>query len=48
MSENIKQVAERLRELREIEGISAQSFAKLLNIDFDTYLEYEKAKPTYR
>lgn len=44
MSENIKQVAERLRELREIEGISAQSFAKLLNIDFDTYLEYEKGE----
>lgn len=42
MSEQAKLIALRLKELREIEGISAQSFAKELNIDIQTYLDYEK------
>lgn len=41
MSESIKEIARRLKELREIEGISAQSFAAQLGIDADLYLNYE-------
>lgn len=42
MSEQVKQIALRLKELREIQGFSAQSLAKELNVDTQTYLDYEK------
>jgi transcriptional regulator with XRE-family HTH domain len=41
MTEQIKQIAERIREIREIAGISAESLAKKLGIDPDEYLKYE-------
>ena len=41
MSDNIKQVAVRIRELREIEGYSVERFAEKMGIDIDTYREYE-------
>ncbi|OQB13832.1 MAG: Cupin domain protein [Firmicutes bacterium ADurb.Bin193] len=44
MSENIKLIAKRLKELREIREISAQTFAKMLNTDINTYLEYESGE----
>ncbi|MCK9479722.1 MAG: cupin domain-containing protein [Firmicutes bacterium] len=44
MSENIKEISRRLKELREIEGISAQSFAKQLGISVDLYLNYESGE----
>jgi transcriptional regulator with XRE-family HTH domain len=42
MSEQIKQIALRLKELREIEEVSAADLAEALNLDIQTYLEYEK------
>lgn len=42
MSEQVKLIAQRLKELREIEGISTQTFSKELNVDIQTYLDYEK------
>ncbi len=44
MSDQVKLIAQRLRELREIKGISVQSFAKELHIDTDIYLAYENAE----
>jgi transcriptional regulator with XRE-family HTH domain len=41
MSEQIRQIAARIRVLREISGISFESLAKELNISTETYLEYE-------
>jgi transcriptional regulator with XRE-family HTH domain len=41
MSEQIKQIAARIRELREISGISAETLAKELNVSFEQYQEYE-------
>lgn len=41
MSEQIKQIAVRIRDLREISGFSAEAVAKDLNITGETYLEYE-------
>jgi len=41
MSEKIREIALRLKELREIDGVSAQTFAKQLGIDADLYLSYE-------
>lgn len=41
MSEEIKQVAARLRELREISGLSVEDLAREFNISEQTYLEYE-------
>lgn len=41
MSEQIKQIGMRIKELREISGLSPESLAKELNISVDTYLEYE-------
>ena len=41
MSDNIKMVAVRIRELREIEGYSVQEFADKLGIDVNVYTEYE-------
>jgi len=41
MLEQIRQIALRLRELRSIEGISAEEMAKTCNIDIDLYNTYE-------
>lgn len=41
MSEQIRQIASRIRELREISGISLDSLATELDISAETYKEYE-------
>ncbi len=41
MSEQIKLIASRIKELREISAISAQTLAAELNISEEIYLEYE-------
>lgn len=41
MSEQIRQIAVRIKDLREISGISAEVVAKELNVELDTYLGYE-------
>ncbi len=41
MNEQIQLIAARIKELREIAGISAESFARELNIDTDEFLSYE-------
>ncbi len=41
MSEQIRQIAARIKELREIAGISTESLAKELGVKLETYLEYE-------
>ena len=41
MNEDIKKVALRIRELREIEGRSTQDMAALFKVSHETYLEYE-------
>lgn len=41
MTEQIQQIAERIKELREIAGISAESFASELNIETNLLLNYE-------
>jgi transcriptional regulator with XRE-family HTH domain len=41
MTEQIKQIAERIKEIREISGISAETLAAKLGISADTYLNYE-------
>ena len=44
MSEKVKQIANRIRELREIEGYSQEKFAKELFLDKDTYVTYESGE----
>jgi mannose-6-phosphate isomerase-like protein (cupin superfamily) len=41
MTEQIKQIAERIREIKEISGISAETLASKLGLQYDTYLNYE-------
>ncbi|MCX7746837.1 MAG: XRE family transcriptional regulator [Clostridia bacterium] len=41
MSEQIKQIATRIKELREISGASIESLSKEFNIPQETYKEYE-------
>ncbi len=41
MTEQISQIASRIRDLREIAGISAESLAKELKITTENYLEFE-------
>jgi quercetin dioxygenase-like cupin family protein len=41
MTEQIKQIAERIQEIREISGISAETLAGKLGIAADIYLKYE-------
>ena len=41
MNEQIQLIAARIKELREIAGISAESFANELNIEKDLLLNYE-------
>jgi len=41
MTEQIKQIADRIKEIREISGISAETLAEKLRISIDLYLKYE-------
>jgi transcriptional regulator with XRE-family HTH domain len=41
MNEQIKQIAERIKEVREISGISAESLADKLGVANDLYIQYE-------
>ncbi|HZL10211.1 MAG TPA: XRE family transcriptional regulator [Prolixibacteraceae bacterium] len=41
MNEQIEQIAARIKELREIAGVSAESFAHELNIGTELFLNYE-------
>ncbi|MFZ5988205.1 MAG: helix-turn-helix domain-containing protein [Bacillota bacterium] len=41
MSDQIKQISERIKELREISGISLETLAKEFNIPNETYIQYE-------
>jgi transcriptional regulator with XRE-family HTH domain len=41
MTEQIKQIAERIKEIREISGTSAETLAKKLGVTSDIYLKYE-------
>lgn len=44
MSRQIEQIASRIKELREIAGVSMQSLAKKFNIPIETYQAYESGK----
>ena len=44
MSESVVQIANRIRELREISDITADTLAKKLNIPIETYIQYENAE----
>ena len=44
MNEQIQQIAARIKELREIAGISAESFANELDIEKELLLEFEKGE----
>ena len=44
MSETIKQIADRIREAREISEITTDTLARRLNLPIDTYLKYENAE----
>ena len=44
MKDDIKDIAMRIRDLRDIANISLESLAKDLNIDVGTYEEYESGK----
>lgn len=44
MSETIKQIADRIREAREISEITADTLARRLNLPVGTYLKYENAE----
>ncbi|AUS95831.1 transcriptional regulator [Clostridium thermosuccinogenes] len=44
MSEQIRQIAERLKELRNIAGLSPEDLAAQLKIPVDTYKEYESGE----
>ena len=41
MSDQIRQISARIKELREISGVSIEALAKELNISIETYKEYE-------
>ncbi len=44
MTEQLQLIAVRIKELREISGISAESFALELNVELDLLLGYESGK----
>jgi transcriptional regulator with XRE-family HTH domain len=44
MTEQIKQIAERIKEIREISGISAETLASRLTVPADTYIKYESGE----
>ena len=44
MLENIKLIAKRIKELREISDMSIESMAKELNVDVEKYIKYESGE----
>jgi transcriptional regulator with XRE-family HTH domain len=44
MNEQIKQIAERIREIREISGISAETMADRLGVSHEKYMLYEEGE----
>lgn len=44
LSDTIRQIAERIREIREVSGYTAESLARRLNIPPDVYMKYENAE----
>lgn len=44
LSDTIKQIADRIREVREVSGITADTLAHRLNLPLDVYLKYEDAQ----
>lgn len=44
LEEQIKQIAERIKGLRDIKGISAAEMARELNIPLESYLDYESGE----
>ncbi|MDR2192449.1 MAG: XRE family transcriptional regulator [Endomicrobium sp.] len=44
MSDALKQIGQRIKAMREISELSAQDFAKSINLDLETYVEYEKGE----
>ena len=44
MTEQIKQIAERIKEIREISGISAETLASRLGLAKDVYINYESGE----
>ena len=44
MNDDIKDIAMRIRDLRDIANISQESLAKALNIDVETYEQYESGQ----
>ncbi|MCL2484729.1 MAG: XRE family transcriptional regulator [Endomicrobia bacterium] len=44
MSETLKQIGMRIKAMREISELSAESFAKSINLDEATYVKYEKGE----
>jgi transcriptional regulator with XRE-family HTH domain len=44
MTDQIQLIASRIKELREITGVSAESFAKELGVESDVLLEFESGK----
>ncbi len=47
MSEQVKEIAGRVKVLREIEDISAEALAKELGFDIDEYLDWEEGKKDF-
>ncbi len=44
MSNTIKQIADRIREIREISDITADTLAQMLNLPLEVYLQYENGE----
>jgi transcriptional regulator with XRE-family HTH domain len=42
MNEQIKQIAERIKEIREISGVSAETMADRLGVQREKYMLYEE------
>lgn len=42
MNEQIKQIALRIREIREIAGLSAETMAEKLMVQADKYMQYQE------
>ena len=47
MSEQIKQIAQRIKDLKDISTITAEEIAKKLNISLESYLEYERGEKDF-
>ncbi|MBR4890001.1 MAG: helix-turn-helix transcriptional regulator [Clostridia bacterium] len=44
MTEQVKQIAQRLVGLREAEDVTSEELAKIIGVPFETYIKYEKAE----